>query len=312
MSPSSTVIIIPARYGSTRFQGKPLHPILGITMLERVWRIAKAVKNVSSVYIATDDTRICDHAKSFGADAVMTPLECRNGTERAQAALAHLPQKPDAVINFQGDAVLTPPWVLQAIADELNSNPHATMVTPAVQMSWEQVDQLIEAKRSTPASGTVVVVDNALNALYFSKAMIPFCRGGRRETKGESENLSLPTAAPQLSPFLRDGRRETKGESKNLSLPTAASRLSPYLRHIGLYGYRTAILERLNALPPSPLEELEQLEQLRALENGIGIKIVLVDYQGRTHWSVDSPEDAITAAEIIKREGELVEAPFNY
>ncbi len=291
MSPSNTTIIIPARYGSTRFQGKPLHPILGITMLERVWRIAKAVKNVSSVYIATDDTRILEHAKSFGADAVMTPLECRNGTERAQAALAHLPQKPDAVINFQGDAVLTPPWVLQAIADELNNNPAATMVTPAVQMSWEQVDQLIEAKRTTPASGTVVVVDNALNALYFSKAMIPFVRGEARGTRREVQENSAKENTPsvQISP-----------------LAPRASCLSPYLRHIGLYGYRTAVLERLNALPPSPLEELEQLEQLRALENGIGIKIVLVEYQGRTHWSVDSPEDAITAAEIIEREGELV------
>lgn len=283
---SNTVIIIPARYGSTRFQGKPLHPILGITMLERVWRIAKAVKNIAGVYIATDDTRILDHAKSFGAEAVMTPVECRNGTERAQAALAHLPQKPDAVINFQGDAVLTPPWVLQAIADELNTNPSATMVTPAVRMSWEQVDQLIEAKRTTPASGTVVVVDNALNALYFSKAMIPFVRG---RVSGMGYRVSPQHTHP--SSETRNPKPET---------------LSPYLRHIGLYGYRTAVLEQLNALPPSPLEELEQLEQLRALENGIGIKIVLVDYQGRTHWSVDSPEDAITAAEIIKREGELV------
>jgi 3-deoxy-manno-octulosonate cytidylyltransferase (CMP-KDO synthetase) len=294
MSLPKTVIIIPARYGSTRFQGKPLHPILGITMLERVWRIAKAVKNVSGVYIATDDTRILEHAKNFGAEAVMTPLECRNGTERAQAALAHLPQKPDAVINFQGDAVLTPPWVLQAIANELNTNPSATMVTPAVQMSWEQVDQLIEAKRTTPASGTVVVVDNALNALYFSKTMIPFVRG---RVSGFGFRVSQEGGA------CWDDTRYPIPDTPSPKPET----LSPYLRHIGLYGYRTAVLERLNALPPSPLEELEQLEQLRALENGIGIKIVLVDYLGRTHWSVDSPEDAITAAEIIGREGELVE-----
>jgi 3-deoxy-manno-octulosonate cytidylyltransferase (CMP-KDO synthetase) len=290
----STVIIIPARYGSTRFQGKPLHPILGITMLERVWRIARAVKGVSGVYIATDDIRIFEHAQSFGANAVMTPIECRNGTERAQAALEHLPQQPDAVINFQGDAVLTPPWVLQAIADELNTNPAATMVTPAVRMSWEQVEQLIEAKRVTPASGTVVVVDKALNALYFSKAMIPFVRREARGTRHEAQEDSAKKNALSLH---------------TPPLEPRASCLSPYLRHIGLYGYRTAILERLNALPPSPLEELEQLEQLRALENGIGIKIVLVDYLGRTHWSVDSPEDAATAAEIIGREGELVEGP---
>ena len=258
-----TVIIIPARYGSSRFPGKPLVEIKGKSLLQRTWLIATAVKGVDAVYIATDDERLRDHAEGFGARVVMTSSNCRNGTERVYEAVKALKISPQQVINLQGDALLTPPWVLQAMVDELRAHPEVAMVTPAVRLTPRQYDELMVAKQGGKAGGTLVTFDKAGNALYFSKSPIPFIR------------------------------KDSKVES--------------YVhRHIGLYGYRWATLERLLGLEPGPLEQLEQLEQLRALENGLPIKIVLVDYQGRTHWSVDSPEDAVKAEEIITREGELV------
>jgi 3-deoxy-manno-octulosonate cytidylyltransferase (CMP-KDO synthetase) len=80
----------------------------------------------------------------------------------------------------------------------------------------------------------------------------------------------------------------------------------PVHRHIGIYGYSAAVLDQLATLEQTPLELAEQLEQLRALENGIPIKVALVDYKGRTHGSVDTPEDIPVVEEIIAREGELV------
>ena len=260
-------IVIPARFGSKRFPGKPMAPILGASLLHRVWLIARAVTGVSQVYVATDDDRVAEHARGFGAAVIMTSPECENGTVRVHQAMRSLAQPPDAVINFQGDAVLTPPWVLQGLVDAFHADPGAQLVTPAVHLSWAELEELRKSKETTPFSGTLVVFDRALNALYFSKTIIP----------------SLRDRDPARPP--------------------------PVYRHIGLYGYRADALDRLAALAPTPLERAEGLEQLRALENGIPIRVVLTDYRGRTHWSVDSPEDALQVARLIERDGELVPLP---
>ena len=110
---SKSLVVIPARYQSSRFPGKPLQEISGKIMLERVWNIACQAVTPAQVYIATDDKRIVDAAKEFGAQAIMTPADCHNGSERVEAAVGALEIKPDIVVNFQGDAVLTPPWVIQ-------------------------------------------------------------------------------------------------------------------------------------------------------------------------------------------------------
>jgi 3-deoxy-manno-octulosonate cytidylyltransferase (CMP-KDO synthetase) len=257
-------IIIPARYGSTRLPGKPMAPILGRSLLSRVWAIAKAVDGVSAVYVATDDQRVADHAASFGADVIMTSADCSNGTERAWDAIKDMSHKPDAVINLQGDAVLTPPWVVQALVDAFQADPATKMVTASVQLTWDTYDEFVAHKQASPSSGTTVVMDRHGDALYFSKNIIPQMRKPDR-------------AKP-----------------------------CPVHRHIGIYGYSAASLEQLVALPPSPLEQIEQLEQLRALENRIPIRVVPVDYQGRSHGSVDTPEDVAVVEAIIAREGELV------
>jgi 3-deoxy-manno-octulosonate cytidylyltransferase (CMP-KDO synthetase) len=256
------VIVIPSRYGSKRFPGKPLADILGVTMLERIWRIAKSVNSIQDVYITTDDQRIEDHAKNFGASVIRTSEQCENGTVRTYEAINTLPKKPDFIINFQGDAVLTPPWIIQALVNEFLENGTLELVTPVVKMTLEQVEKLKEAKANGEVSGTTAVLDKNGFALYFSKAVIPFVRK-------KTEN-------------------------------------PPIYRHIGIYGYSFTTLERYIHLEPTELEEIEGLEQLRALENGIKIKCVPVDYRGRTHWSVDSPEDKMRVEDIIRKEGELI------
>nr|WP_319388406.1 3-deoxy-manno-octulosonate cytidylyltransferase [uncultured Cohaesibacter sp.] len=258
----SVAIVIPARYGSSRLPGKPMLPILGTSMLERVWRIAKATKGCSRIVISTEDERVIDHARSFGAEAVLTPESCRNGTERSFATIKAANITEEAIINFQGDAVLTPPWVIQAMIDEFEKSQDAfDIVTPATRMSEEAIKSLAESKKVNPASGTTVVFDKRFNALYFSKNILPFVRA-----KGFASTY----------------------------------------RHIGLYGYRRGALEQYVALEPSSLELTEGLEQLRALEYGMTVRIVIVDYQNRTHASVDALEDIGIAEEIIRREGELV------
>ena len=171
-----TVVVIPSRYGSTRFPGKPLAPVAGRSLLERVWRIAEAVNGVEQVLVATDDGRIAEHVRAFGGQAVMTPESCRNGTERAWAAVQDLDPAPDAVINLQGDALLTPPWVLQAIVDALAAGEGADIVTPATIMDEAAVERLSAAKAAGEVGGTTVTVGLDGYALYFSKAVIPFRR----------------------------------------------------------------------------------------------------------------------------------------
>lgn len=257
----SSVIVIPARYGSQRFPGKPLELIKGKAMLERTWLIARSA-NADEVIITTDDDRIEAAAKAFGARVVRTRPECANGTERVFESLQKIGEKPDIVLNFQGDAVLTPPWVLSELLEAMKADPSVGMATPATRLSMQKFEDIRKQKAAGIVGGTLVVFDVNKNALYFSKTPIPFVR--------------------------------TQIEDP------------PLHRHVGIYAYRFATLEKYLSLPPSGLEKLEGLEQLRALENGIPIKIVVVDYRGRTHWSVDSPEDLVKVEQIIEEEGELI------
>ena len=264
----SIAIIIPARYGSTRLSGKPLKMIAGRSMIERVWSLARAVPGVTAVHVATDDERIAEHVRTFGGSALMTPVECVDGTERVLRAAQALPAAPGIVINLQGDAVLTPPWVIEALVKEMLRDPLVEMATPAVRMDRRSYEALRRAKQDGEVGGTTVTFDRRRNALYFSKSVIPFIRAD-----GEDDGASLPV-----------------------------------YRHVGLYAYRFATLNRHVRLEPGPLEKAEKLEQLRALENGIPIRVVEVDYRGRTHWAVDSPEDLVRVEEIIRAEGELLGA----
>ena len=266
------ILIIPARYGSTRLPGKPLTRIAGQTMLSRVCAIARAAARDSGnidVVVATDDARIGAHCEEIGAPWVMTPASCPSGTDRALAALRQLPRAYDVAINLQGDAPLTPPDFVTAMLRAFETDPTIEVVTPAVRLSWPELDRLQAQKRETPFSGTCVVVDTRGNARWFSKQIIPAMRN-------------------------EDALRRQGS-------------LSPVLRHVGLYGYTRKMLETYVTLPAGYYEKIEGLEQLRVLEHGYGIRVVEVDYRGRAAMSgVDSPEDVARAEALIARHGELL------
>ncbi len=258
----SALVVIPARYASSRYPGKPLAKVGGIAMIQRVWAIARAAQGVSRTVVATDDTRIADAVRGFGGEAVMTPESCRNGTERTFAAVEALGAREKAIINLQGDAVLTPPWVVGALARAMADDGAIRIGTLATRMAPDAFAALKRQKEGGQAGGTTVTFDRNGDALYFSKSLIPF-------VKKPGDEL-------------------------------------PIFRHIGIYAFRPETLAEYVTLPMGPFEKAEELEQLRALENGIRMRVVLCDYRGRTHWSIDSPADLVEAEGILAREGELL------
>lgn len=267
-------IVIPARFGSTRFPGKPLTLIAGKSMLQRVHELARmAADGIAGVdiLIATEDQRIADHAASFGAACVLTPDDCPTGSDRVLAALSGLGHRPDFVLNMQGDAPFTPPAVIRAVIETWQKNPSLSVVTPVVQLRWAELDQLRENKKTTPFSGTTCVTDTTGQALWFSKTILP---GLRKEGN------------------LREH-----------------SEFSPVKQHIGLYGFRTAVLENFVALPEGVYEKLEGLEQLRLLENHIPVQTVTVDVAlGMAQAGIDSPEDVQRAEEMLKKYGDHLQS----
>jgi 3-deoxy-manno-octulosonate cytidylyltransferase (CMP-KDO synthetase) len=149
---------------------------MGRSLLERVWRIGRAVQGVSKVLVATDDARIVEHVRSFGGEAVMTSESCTNGSERAHEAVQNIGSKADVVVNLQGDAVLMPPWVIGALVNAMKEDPSVQIATPAVRLSAEQYKSMSAIKGAGIVSGTTVTFAKNGNALYFSKGIIPFMR----------------------------------------------------------------------------------------------------------------------------------------
>ena len=136
----SVVIVIPARFASTRYPGKPLAMLKGATgeslsLIERSWRAAQGVTGIDRVVVATDDDRIRDAAQAFGAEVVMTSTTCRNGTERCAEAVANMGISPEIVVNLQGDAPLTPAWFIEDLVAGLRADKDADLATPVLQTS---------------------------------------------------------------------------------------------------------------------------------------------------------------------------------
>jgi len=269
-------IAIPARYGSSRFPGKPLALIHGKSMLSRVVELAKdtaahfsgdKATNVD-VFVTTEDARIAEHTDEIGVRCIMTGDDCQTGSDRVLAAAKQLDQKPDFIINLQGDAPLTPKAALLAIINALISNDEMSVATPVHRLSWKQLDQLREAKKTTPFSGTTAIMHPETGrAMWFSKNIIPAIR--------------------------------KEADLRN------SSDISPIYQHMGLYGYRTDVLETFCALPQSHFEMLEGLEQLRLLENGIPVQCVEVEIgHDDIQSGIDSPEDLARIEKLLaEREG---------
>lgn len=157
------VAVIPARYASSRFPGKPLSDIGGKPMLQVVYEQACACPGIDRVVIATDDERIRDAAAGFGASAVMTSTACRSGTDRVAEAVRDLPA--EAVINIQGDQVVLDTTVLAAMIEALRQGcPMVTVAAPAL------------PEDAADPNSVKVVTDRRGYALYFSRAAIPYPR----------------------------------------------------------------------------------------------------------------------------------------
>ncbi|MDO5648877.1 3-deoxy-manno-octulosonate cytidylyltransferase [Paracoccus sp. (in: a-proteobacteria)] len=262
----SVVIIIPARFASTRYPGKPLVELRGAggqarSLIRRSWDAACAVSGVDRVVVATDDDRIRDHAQGFGAEVVMTATTCRNGTERCAEAVAHL-GNPDIVVNLQGDAPLTPAWFVEDLVAALRADRSADVATPVLRCSGQMRDDLIADRRAGRVGGTTAVFGHDQQALYFSKEVIPF-----------------------------------------VPHPVAPDQDSPVFHHVGVYAYRPAALSAYATWDEGVLERLEGLEQLRFLERGHRIRCVQVESRGRQFWELNNPEDVPKLEQMMAEMG---------
>jgi len=172
------LIAIPARFASTRYPGKPLVPLTGATgvsktLIERSWLAACAVEGIDRVVVATDDQRIKEASEAFGAEVIMTSDQCRNGTERCAEVASLLPGY-DVVVNLQGDAPLTPPWFIEALVTALKDRPDMSVATPVLRCTGAALDGLLQDRKAGRVGGTTAVFGKDLQALYFSKEVIPF------------------------------------------------------------------------------------------------------------------------------------------
>jgi 3-deoxy-manno-octulosonate cytidylyltransferase (CMP-KDO synthetase) len=172
-----TLIAIPARYASTRYPGKPLVTLNGPdgakTLIRRSWEAAMAVKGTHRVVVATDDSRIADHAQAFGAEVVMTSSDARNGTERCAEVAQNLPGY-DVIVNLQGDAPLTPAWFVEDLVAGLARDPQADIATPVLRCDGRAVAGFLGDRRAGRVGGTTAVFGADGRALYFSKEVIPY------------------------------------------------------------------------------------------------------------------------------------------
>ena len=262
--------IIPARYASTRFPGKPLAMIAGKPMIERVYEQAR--KALDEVWVATDDERIMNCVQRFGGKAVMTSPDHPCGTNRCYEAYCRVRKdegtggqerggKSQAVIiNIQGDEPFIDPEQIELIKSCFapSASGHtgdiATIVTP-----FKPSDGLNALCNPNSPKVVVAPLDGAntkglYRALYFSRSVIPYLRGVEKED------------------WLAEAERMEK----------------PFYKHIGMYAYRADVLEKIVALPVSPLEKAESLEQLRWLEAGYEIRVAVTDKQT---IGIDTPED---------------------
>jgi 3-deoxy-manno-octulosonate cytidylyltransferase (CMP-KDO synthetase) len=264
------VIIIPARYASQRYPGKPLVPLRGATGISRsliarsidaAQAAARATGGITGVYVATDDPRIADAARAQGTDVIMTDESCANGTERVAQAVQRAGLSQQIVVNLQGDAPLTPPHFVTELVAAMRADPSIQVATPALRCDATALANFRADRRAGRVGATTVVRDLAGHALYFSKEVVPY-----------TDNLA-------------------RGDE------------IPVFHHVGLYAYTPAALRLYAGLTPGPLERQEGLEQLRFMEHGHRIKAVEVVAPGATFWELNNPSDVALIEESLARMG---------
>jgi 3-deoxy-manno-octulosonate cytidylyltransferase (CMP-KDO synthetase) len=267
MPPLSFAIIIPARYASTRYPGKPLVPLTGArglakTLIHRSWDCASQVPNCAGVWVATDDDRIAAEVERFGGRFVLTSPDCANGTERCAEAVGQLGDVADVIVNLQGDAPLSPPSVVTQLVARLNDDADVAMATPAVRCSTSAYEHLLTDDQEGRVGGTTAVFNRDHRALYFSKRIIPY----------------LPRRSQE------DG-------------------FVPVHLHLGMYAYRPEALALYRGAVPSQLEQLEGLEQLRFLDLGMPVSVVPLDPLGWDSIELNNPSDVPVIERILAERG---------
>jgi 3-deoxy-manno-octulosonate cytidylyltransferase (CMP-KDO synthetase) len=244
--------IIPARYASTRFPGKPLVEIQGKSMIERVYERASQARCLSKVIVATDDSRIYDHVRAFGGEVVMTHPDHPSGTDRCweaykspQSPMGEFSNTPPSgagggyIINIQGDE----PFIEAEQIDELG-----TLLDGKVEIASQMIP-VQSAALLFDIGEAKVIVNQDFEAIYFSRQAIPYLKG-------------------------IDQNHWHKHHV--------------YYRQVGMYAYRVDVLEKITKLEVSSLEQAESLEQLRWLQHGFKIKMALTQYESHC---IDTPED---------------------
>lgn len=241
--------IIPARYDSSRFPGKPLAMIGGIMMIQRVWERVSSV--LDNVLVATDDERIMKAVESFGGNTVMTSKDHRSGTDRCNEAYLKAGNGEDVIINIQGDEPFIMPEQIKAIMEcfDDETTQIATLVRP-----FDSTRKFEELEDWTTPK---VVVGVDMTALYFSRSVIPFVRGKEKSEWMKSHD---------------------------------------FYTHVGMYAYRSKVLDEITKLGQSPLEIAESLEQLRWLQNGYKIKVGVTNCPT---IGIDTPEDLLRAEHML-------------
>ncbi|MFK7874541.1 MAG: 3-deoxy-manno-octulosonate cytidylyltransferase [Paracoccaceae bacterium] len=262
----SVLIVIPARYASTRYPGKPLVNLQGASgvkksLIERSWQAAKSVPGIDRVVVATDDTRIETAVRAFGGDVVMTSDTWLNGTERC-AEVSQICPGYEIIVNLQGDAPLTPPWFVEDLVQALRTEPTADVATPVLRCNGAALNGFLQDRKAGRVGGTTAVFDTTGQALYFSKEVIPFT-------------------------------------SKHY----ADADDTPVFHHVGVYAYRPKALREYPTWPAGRLETLEGLEQLRFMEHGKCVQCVDVQARDRQFWELNNPEDVVRLEKMMMEMG---------
>ena len=225
-------IVIPARFSSSRLPGKPLLEIHGRAMILRVVDQAKKVQGFDDLCVATDDERIADLCRVENIDVVLTSKDHPSGTDRlSEVARIKGWAEDDIIVNVQGDEPLLPAKLVKQVAALLEAHPESSMSTLC-----EPIHHVDEFKRDSIVK---VVMSNKNQALYFSRATIPYDRDGAKQAEAQLHKQAY--------------------------------------RHLGLYAYRVKLLQEYVTWDMGVLEALESLEQLRVLENGHRIAIAIAE-----------------------------------
>ena len=274
----TVLAVIPARYGSTRFPGKPLADLCGKPLVVHVAERARDARSVGDVLVATDDERIRAAVEAHGFRAVMTSPDCPSGSDRIAEAIAAYPDA-DVIVNVQGDEPLMRAEVIDRAVAALERDPDCAVATAMIRITSEE--------QFLSPHVVKVICDRSGRALYFSRSPIPHL-----SRASEQDMLAL---APNARVVLGGGPTRRDRTRRPVSSTTGASRFWGF-KHFGLYVYRREALLDFVKMPPSPLEQVEKLEQLRFLEAGQTIRVIETSLDS---IGVDTPEDLEAARRMM-------------